>query len=173
MKLVRPSAKYEKSFKQAVQEFKDAKFDSHYHDAFANLQNIGFDEFVKNEVEKSKGKHLQKGYVPETVFWLVEGNEYIGRISVRHELNDNLLRIGGHIGYEIRPSRRGQGYGTAILAKVLTKVRRLGIKRVLLTCDATNIISRRIIERAGGVLENEVSNASGPNKLRFWIDITR
>lgn len=46
--------------------------------------------------------------VPTSVFWGVEGNQYLGRIAVRHRLTDVLRRIGGHIGLQA-PSLRMAG----------------------------------------------------------------
>jgi predicted acetyltransferase len=40
----------------------------------------------------------------------------------------------------------------------------LGIERALVTCDVDNIGSRAVIERNGGVLEDERAG-----KLRFWV----
>ena len=81
-------------------------------------------------------------------------------------------RSAGHIGYDIRPSKRKQGYGSKILELALPKAKELDIERVLLTCDETNTGSRRIIEKNGGVLENQVKNPeTGVDKLRFWIDV--
>src|SRR3989344_8456793 len=85
-------------------------------------------------------------------------NQYIGRLSIRHKLNDHLLKIGGHIGYDIRPSKRSRGYGTAILRLGLPKAKELRIERALLTCNENNIASLKIIEKAGGVLESKVQN---------------
>jgi len=33
----------------------------------------------------------------------------IGRLSLRHRINDDLRRIGGHVGYDLRPSMRRRG----------------------------------------------------------------
>ena len=75
------------------------------------------------------------GRVPETVFWGVVGGEYVGRVSLRHFLDPQLEQWGGHIGYQVRPSRRGQGYGHALLGGVLPHARALGLERVRLHCD--------------------------------------
>jgi predicted acetyltransferase len=64
-----------------------------------------------------------------------------------------------------------QGYGSAMLELAIPKVRELGIDRILLTCNASNVGSRKIIEKNGGVLENEVIDTEkGTHKLRFWIE---
>ena len=104
------------------------------------------------------------GRVPQTTLWWVSGNEYLGRISIRHWLTASLREIGGHIGYDIRPSARQRGYATAMLAAALPVARSLGIDRALLTCDEDNVFSRKVIEANGGMLED---NRHG--KLRYWV----
>lgn len=112
--------------------------------------------------------------VPFSLFWLSEGDEFIGEISVRHELNAWLLQEGGHIGYGIRPTRQGRGYGKRMLALALAECPRLGVERALLTCLEDNSASARIIEANGGRLENVIADPSGRGRLRrYWIDIPR
>lgn len=92
------------------------------------------------------------------------GDEYLGRLSIRHELTDGLREFGGHIGYVVRPSARRQGNAGAMLAASLPIARGLGIDAALLTCDATNAGSRRVIESSGGVFEDQREE-----RLRFWV----
>jgi predicted acetyltransferase len=116
------------------------------------------------------GEKVRK--VPFSIRWLVEGKEFIGEASIRHELNAWLSREGGHVGYGIRPSRQRQGYGRLILALALEECRRLGIGRVLVTCQEDNLASARIIEANGGVLENVIHHPSGHGRLRrYWISL--
>jgi predicted acetyltransferase len=105
-----------------------------------------------------------EGYVPATTLWWVEDEEYLGRIAVRHRLTPHLLEQGGHIGYDVRPSARRRGHATAMLRAVLPVARELGIESALVTCDADNIASRKVIEHNGGVLEDQRGE-----KLRFWV----
>ncbi len=62
----------------------------------------------------------------------------VGQLSVRHALNENLMQIGGHIRFVIRPSYRRQYYGKTIIRLGLLKARHLGPKSVLLMCDVAN-----------------------------------
>jgi predicted acetyltransferase len=94
----------------------------------------------------------------------VNGGEYLGRIAIRHRLTDGLREWGGHIGYIVRPSARQRGYATAMLAAALLLARGLGIDPALLTCDAGNIGSRKVIEANGGRLEDQRGV-----KLRYWV----
>ena len=124
----------------------------------------GFAAYVEEtlaEAERPRGE----GYVCQTSWWWSEGEEYVGRISLRHELNDQLREWGGHIGYDVRRSRRREGHATAMLAAVLVEARARCLAQVLLTCDADNLASRRVIEANGGVLEDQRGV-----KLRYWIE---
>ena len=121
---------------------------------------------------RENGLLLPPGWVAETVLWLVDNDIFIGRASIRHSLNEHLLKIGGHIGYFIRPSMRRRGYGKSILNLALIEAKKMGLQKVLVTCDETNTGSRKIIEANGGVLENIVENGLDmPPKRRYWITI--
>lgn len=169
MELIHPSVQYKHSFLEAVREFQTEGRNSDIN--LSEIEN-DFDSFVAKINDQAEGKNLPEGWVPQTVFWLVNNGIFIGKVSVRHLLTEKLLQIGGHIGYEIRPSEREKGYGKEILKMVLPKAKELGIQKALVTCDSTNIASRKIIESAGGILENEIAGENGTvSKLRFWIEL--
>lgn len=170
-RLIIPSTKYKKSFLEAVYEFKK---ENNWHMLSVDIPiedvNKNFSSYVKRVRNLSKGIGLVKGYVSETVYWLIDSKKFIGIASIRHRLTKHLRLIGGHIGYEVRPSERKKGYGKKILEMALIKARQLGINKILVTCDETNTASRKIIEYCGGVLEDARSQGGGkPKKLRFWI----
>lgn len=108
------------------------------------------------------------GHVPDTELWWVDGTEFLGRIGVRHRLTPALLDFGGHIGYDVRPSARRRGHATEMLRQALAVTHELGIDPALITCDVDNVGSRAVIERNGGVLEDERGG-----KLRFWVPTRR
>jgi predicted acetyltransferase len=103
-------------------------------------------------------------HVPCTTLWWIEGEQYLGRLAIRHELNDFLRDVGGHIGYDVRPSRRREGHATAMLRAALPWAHDLGIDPALITCDLDNVGSIRVIEAAGGELE-DVRGV----KRRYWV----
>lgn len=163
-----PDVRYRESYLAAIREYHaEERFLTDDIDAISE----DFSGFVEKEKGKARGENLLPGYIPETRYWLVDGNEYIGEAGVRHHLTPHLLQLGGHIGYVIRPSKRKMGYGKLILKLALEKAKDMGIERALLTCDVTNEGSRKIIEGNGGVFENAIPNPGNPDKARFWIDI--
>lgn len=112
--------------------------------------------------------------VPDTELWYVDGATFLGSVGIRHELNALLKAWGGHIGYAVRPSARGQGHGSAMLAAALDHVRaNLPLKRVMLHVSLDNAASIRVIEKNGGVLEAEVDNpwVEGQRGRRYWIEL--
>src|ERR1035437_2518508 len=113
IKLVKPSIKYRDSFIESVNEFhNEGKYNDYY-----NLEIIcnDFNKFLSSYDDEEKGINLAEGYVPATNLWLVDGNKFLGRVSIRHKLTKKLLNEGGHIGYGVRPSERKKGYGNKIL----------------------------------------------------------
>ncbi len=175
MELILPSVEYKASYIAAVKELQeDHSFplmERTYDKLSITELEKNFGDYVEKKKSESRGENLPEGWVPATTYWLVNNGEYIGHVSIRHQLTAKLEQLGGHIGYTIRPSARGRGYGSKILELALPKMKGLGIERILVTCDATNTASRKIIEKNGGVLENQVPNPeTGIDKLRFWIE---
>ena len=113
---------------------------------------------------------VSEGRVPASYWWITEEDTYLGAIALRHELNGFLLRAGGHIGYGIRPSARGRGLATWALRSVLARAPALGLHQVLVTCNDGNLASARVIENAGGVLEDVRDTELGPTR-RYWITL--
>lgn len=104
------------------------------------------------------------GYVPMTTLWWVAGDEYVGRLSIRHRLTPHLLYHGGNIGFEVRPTARRRGHATAMLAAALPLAAELGIDRARVDCEVGNAASRRVIEKNGGVLDEERDGS-----YFFWV----
>lgn len=172
MQLVKPDIRYKKSFLEALSEYQSEKINikhnrnRHYNNLDkANLAK-DFNDYVITELAKEKGLNIPAGYVAESVYWLIDQEEFIGKVNVRHQLTEKLKQIGGHIGYDIRPSKRGLGYGNNILRLVLSEARKIGMKRVLLTCNINNLLSKKVIENNGGVFQDRLND-----NLRYWIKL--
>lgn len=128
-------------------------------------------EYMQRLEDQRRGESLPHGWVPGTFRIAAVGDRIVGRISIRHRLNEYLSVMGGHIGYAVVPSARRGGLATEILRQGLVIARSEGVDRVLATCDEDNIGSFTAIERCGGVLESVVpGDVDGPRKRRYWID---
>jgi predicted acetyltransferase len=124
-----------------------------------------FDEYTRYLAGQAREDAPRRpGHVPSTSLWWVQGEEYLGRLAIRHRLTPRLLELGGHIGYDVKPSARRRGHATAMLAAARPVARALGIDPALVTCDQANLASRRVIEANGGVLEDQRGS-----ELRFWL----
>jgi predicted acetyltransferase len=175
MQLVLPSAEYKDSYIAAVKEHQSDTSESLRARAYKKRSveelEADFESFVAKERGFARGENLPEGWVPHTTLWLVDDGRYIGTVDIRHNLTKSLEDYGGHIGYDIRPSERGKGYGSTILALALPKARELGITRVRIMCDENNTASRKVIEKNGGVFEDKgVNPENGIATLRFWIE---
>ena len=166
--LVEPSLTYKKPCLDAVREFHAAG------EYTVDAEQLGakFEELIARLTAAKDPVNAPLGELPYEDFWLMEGDEWIGKLTLRTTINAQYLHAGGHIGYEIRPSKRHLGYGTLLLRMGLEKARERGLHRVLLTCDETNVGSRKVIENNGGILENAV-HVEGQTvlKMRYWINV--
>ena len=166
--LVEPCEKYLQSYIEAYDEYK-----------LNDVQTYAFDDArAYNIFEKYDNYRHERNLKPNRVgsdyYWLVddERNYFIGEISIRHRLTDDLKRYGGHIGYSIRPSERRKGYAKEILRMTLPYCRKLGLEKVLITCIDGNIGSEKTILANGGVYESTVYEPDEQIYLkRFWITL--
>jgi predicted acetyltransferase len=53
----------------------------------------------------------------------------------------------------------------------LIECKKLGIIKVLMVCDKSNIASAKSIIKNGGILENEFHDEDGEVQQRFWINL--
>jgi len=162
----------ERSFRRAVNEFKEMEPEWLF--AFHFEASTDFAAYVRRLDCWTKGRELPERFVPNTFLVGVVGNTIIGRVSLRHELNDYLSKYGGHAGYGVLPSQRNQGYASQMLRLTLPIAAELNIPRLLVTCDADNPASQRVIEKAGGKLENVLAEPGKTiPKKRYWIETTQ
>ena len=117
----------------------------------------------------SSGQGLPPGFVPWSDLYAVVDGAVVGQVSVRHELTESLARVGGHIGYSVRPAYRRRGYATSLLRAGLGIARDLGIEQALVTCADDNVGSAGVIERCGGVLEDVVDVPGHASRRRYWV----
>lgn len=107
--------------------------------------------------------------------WAVCENRFIGEFQLRFDFTEAVLRDIGSVGYAVRPSEWGKGYGTQILRQGLAIAGEMGMHRVLFTVNSENSRSCHVIEKLGGKYEDTIeaySEAFGNHLLRrYWIDL--
>lgn len=126
-----------------------------------------FASFVQYLCDCEDPARMMPGRVPQSSFWAFVGPRMVGLCKLRHTINPDLERKGGHIGYMVRKSERNKGYGKRMLALTLEKARELGLDRVLLTCYPENTASAKVIEGNGGVPAEQMD----PSIVRYWIQL--
>lgn len=145
---------------------------AHYYESLANHS---FETYINVLPLISIGQLIPSDHVPSTLLFAFDGsNRIVGRVSIRHQLNDLLLKVGGHVGYGVVPSRRRVGFANEILKESLIYIKSKlpHLERVLLTCDDSNLGSSKTIENNGGVLEDLIKDSSMEvARRRYWIKL--
>jgi predicted acetyltransferase len=170
IRLVPPAERYRESFLRGLREFRDKGLPWHVGVDLEAVE-LDFAAFVAGKVADSNRR--TETVVPKTHLWAVTDEQFVGRISIHHELNNALRVEGGHIGYDTVPSFRGRGVATEMLRQAMPMARALGLSEVLVTCDDDNAASIRVIEENGGSLrETRTLDTSRPPKRYYWITLS-
>ncbi len=164
--LVPPSNAYRLSFLSAVRDFQAEG-------RHTLIDPLWGEEDFRAYVESlEERRHAGRAHeVPETTWWAVCNGVFLGRVSIRHELNIHLGQAGGHVGYEVAPRFRGKGIAKAMIRKCLPHLKSMGFRQVLLTCDAGNAASRRVMEACGARFQGTFSPTEGIAKLHYVLEV--
>lgn len=76
-------------------------------------------------IDSASGINVPLGFVPETEYFLWDGEEIVGLFRIRHELNEALRNGGGHIGYGIKKEYRGREYAVKGLALTIEEAKKI------------------------------------------------
>lgn len=121
-------------------------------------EDVTWAEYVELLAHWEQGRHLPPGWVPASTRVIEVDGVIAGRLSVRHELNEFLALVGGHIGYGVREAFRRQGIATALLREGLSILRAKEIRSAVVTCKESNIGSAGVIEKCHGVMRDRVTH---------------
>lgn len=139
-------------------------------DGAAQIDEGTYEEWLVNVTNYAKGLALPEGYVSADTFLVFDNENLVGLVNISHELNDFLLKAGGHIGYMVRPNERRKGYAKKLLKEALKYCENdLGITKVLVTCNPDNIASKKTILANGGIFESQVTTNELGIINRYWI----
>lgn len=134
-----------------------------------NLENFkNYQDFYRNlELKKENEPNINQYLLIRKT-----DSKLVGMAIIRKELTETNILTGGNIGLGIRPSERRKGYGDIILKFSLEECKKIGMKKVLITCRDENIASAKNIEKNGGKFERTaVSKVTGVLCRRYWINL--
>lgn len=170
LRLVTPTPEHEAACQAMLAEFLEAG-----EAPFTNVELAfaDFPAFARELDEEARGVGLPERVVPQQTYWLErDDGTLLGEIRLRPQLTEPFERHHGHIGYNVRPSARGNGYATRMLALALEKAREQGLPRVMLTIEGENPASERVIARNGGHLEWTRPTPDREEVLAcYWIEL--
>lgn len=171
--LTRPTEKYAAEITAYRKEFIEA---SDSMDGCGSLRRIADPlEWIADTERKSKKETCPKELVTAALFLYIRKSDerLIGMIQIRHELNDYLREYAGHIGYSVRPSERNKGYAKRMLKDALPYCKEIGLDKVMISCNDTNVASRKTILANGGKYESTVFEPEKKVSLeKYWIDLS-
>ena len=171
LRLVLPDVRYRAAFLRCARDHVEASGDPERSGEYARAL-ADFRAYLAELRHFASHDEPRPGLVRQRNFWLTDGREILGHLRLRERLNPRLMRLGGHIGYDVPPAQRRKGYGTRLLALGLAEAAARGLTSVLLTADAKNAASIKIIVRNGGRLDDEYE-FEGVVRRRYWIDTGR
>ena len=167
LRLVRPHLRYRAAFLRCARDHVAASADPERSGEYARAL-ADFPGYLAELRYFATHAEPRPGLVRQRNFWLTDGREVLGHLRLRERLNARLERLGGHIGYDVPPAQRRKGYATRMLALGLEEAATRGLPRVLLTADASNVASIKVILRNGGRLDEEYE-FEGVVRRRYWI----
>jgi len=141
----------------------------------SGANRLPYDKWLE-KIEKGAHKEtISPDRMPQHTYIsvLMPSGRPIGFVGIRPELNEALRNEAGNIGYSVRPSERGKGFGTMQLQAALRNIGERGVEQALLTCDEDNAASAAIILSCGGVEDAPYTCADGSVQRRFWIALPK
>lgn len=115
---------------------------------------VSYDEYIKNVlptlISYEHPVNMPDWFVPETYYYLWDGERLIGEFRIRHYLTEALRNGAGHIGYSISKDDRGKGYGTAGLRLTIQIAKSIiSEDEIYLRVNKDNIASQKVMLNNG------------------------
>ncbi len=139
-----------------------------------NPKKIDDDWFSRTkEWYEMKERGLVEGAPTSFHYWAIDNGRFIGEFQLRTDFPEKVMMEIGSIGYAVKVSEQGKGYGSEILRLGLQLAKEHEMRKVLLTINDRNIVSIHICEKMGGILQDTIeayNDAEGHHLLRrYWI----
>ncbi|WP_245458892.1 MULTISPECIES: GNAT family N-acetyltransferase [unclassified Rhizobium] len=128
---------------------------------------------ISNEIVATAVSNREPQCLIARPFWIWDGG-FCGYITLRYLAGTTQLplHVPGHVGYSIVPWKQGRGYATQALLLLLPVARKAGFANISIVCNEDNFASKRVIEKAGGVLCRTGTHASdSPIVSKLFFDL--
>ena len=136
-----------------------------------NPKSIDDDWFLRTKDWYDKKENgLVEGQPVSFHYWAIDDGKFIGEFQLRTEFTEKVLNDIGSIGYAVRVSEWGKGYGSEILRLGLEIAREKGMEKVLLNINENNAQSIKICEKSGGIFQDTIK-INGETNRRYWIKL--
>jgi predicted acetyltransferase len=124
-------------FDAMLEEFRAAG-ETHVYQGHFAVAWQGYAAFYELLSRMKAGGYPTPDIVPMDSYFVERGGCVLGDLYIRPRLSPRLEKLGGHIGYRVRPSERNRGVATTALRLALQKLAAIGVERALLTCRETD-----------------------------------
>lgn len=129
-------------------------------------------EYCLNLENKEYAKKLGKAQMKTFLLIRKEDDKVVGALNIRWNLPEKAKQFSGNIGYGIRPTERRKRYNKINLYLGLIEIQKIGLDKVKLVCDASNLGSVRTMEALGAKLEKtEIDPYDGVLTSVYWFNV--
>ena len=171
LRLIKRCPEYVRGYKEYCQELYDNNI-IYFRSTDPKLIDDGWFDRTKEWYDKREKGEIP-GYPVSIHFWAVDDGGFIGEFQLRTELTQEIMSGIGSIGYAVRVSKQGKGYGTILLQQGLLIAKEYGMDKVLLNINDKNTVSAHLCEKHGGRLMDKIqayNNDEGSYIMRrYWI----
>ena len=139
---------------------------------FAWEPGMSYLEMLEILRKERLGIELRPDRVQHSILYGFVEDKIVGRVSVRHTLNEYLSFRGGHLGYSVAEPFRRRGYARAMVTQALAYCRTIGLNELLITCADSNVASYQLIEQFSARLEGVVLDPQDQQSFRrYWLSL--
>lgn len=149
LRLEYPQVRYKQSFLEMARDLAQR---GHWYHEDPNYIEQHFDRYLERLKAVERGEGFINEQVGGTEYWMIFGDEVVGRLKLNFSLSEEMKVRGGHIGYGVRSGFEGRGFASEALRLALQIARTRQMFDILITCDENNHASRAVIEKNGGRL---------------------
>lgn len=172
IRLIVPSEAFLEEYYQLCREsYSDLRYAyiMHNPDEYDTWRDTIFETYRKNE----EGIDLPEGFIPSKTYWIISGPRVVGIVNIRLGLTESLRHFGGHLGIFVRKSERRKGIAKRAFALMLEESRRLKLTPVLVTVEADNLPSCKMVESfpyKSKEIEDIVFEGRDTRACRYWFE---